>query len=426
MDIEQWMSQVGLSGVGEGHALLRCVRELFDNALIACSSQASDQVRIDVAVTEVAPFLFRIRVGDDGCGFGDELCVQSPFSAPGVGYKALLLLAAQASLVPASQQGVFIRTTGKQSQHVTLLQLLLLPSLEVEVDVEHRPKPPGVMFGGSMVSVLVPGPSSLEATFLLRDFFQSVLGLCIDSLLNLTCTLPDGTRSELSVPPTSMQALYSSPATDGLLLPGMEAFLCERMAASFVDTSAELHGVGQGGAVVDASSTVHATVVISTTPTVNHGSRTRPLLQTLVLLNNRTVTYPHSPGEPHPRCATAVALHKVHWPRVGLMMEASSTRLSATTSCSGVWLGIHFRSEEFRFGDMTRSWVSGNKAIVRALSKAIDTAIDEAESALAARGAALSKVHIREMESSENAKHIAHALANVSGLRIVRIASDHA
>ena len=172
------------------------------------------------------------------------------------------------------------------------------------------------------------------------------------------------------------------------------------------------YATGQGCVSADASNTAHATVLISLVPTADHGGRfSRPLLQTLVFLNDGVVV--GSGERPHPRCASTAALRKVHWARVGLALEDSMMLAPTASRVGGVWIGLHFRSNEARAGDLTKGWFEASKSGIKAIGRAIDAAIDGAECALAQQGVPLSKMHRDCMEAHEYASHTAHALANV-------------
>jgi hypothetical protein len=212
MSRAQWAGCIGLDQADRGRSLLRCVRELFGNALEACSSLPRDEHQIRVQIREVQPCLYYLCMEDDGCGFGEAVWdLQNAVSLEsGVGFKAVLLWNVVVNL-PEEQQGLSIRTTSALSSDADHLCLRLVSNeFKVAVELDRNPKPPNSPYGGSRVSAFLPGPGTAEASTLLVDFFQSLSGLCLEARLRLMCTLPDGAQIELLVEPTSRLMLLDS------------------------------------------------------------------------------------------------------------------------------------------------------------------------------------------------------------------------
>ena len=80
------MQLLGLDAEDKGRSLFTCVKELFENAVDACQnadawqnshpcfSEVTNSHSIEVAVLPIVdrPDFYSVRVGDTGCGFGEE------------------------------------------------------------------------------------------------------------------------------------------------------------------------------------------------------------------------------------------------------------------------------------------------------------------------------------------------------------------
>ena len=80
------MQLLGLDAEDKGRSLFTCVKELFENAVDACQNadawqnahpcfdEATHSHSIEVAVVPIddRPDFYAVRIGDTGCGFGEE------------------------------------------------------------------------------------------------------------------------------------------------------------------------------------------------------------------------------------------------------------------------------------------------------------------------------------------------------------------
>ena len=80
------MQLLGLDADDKGRSLFTCVKELFENAVDACQNadawqnahpcfdEATHSHSIEVAVVPIddRPDFYAVRIGDTGCGFGEE------------------------------------------------------------------------------------------------------------------------------------------------------------------------------------------------------------------------------------------------------------------------------------------------------------------------------------------------------------------
>ena len=145
------MQLLGLDAEDKGRSLFTCVKELFENAVDACQNadawqnahpcfdEATHSHSIEVAVVPIddRPDFYSVRIGDTGCGFGEErlaavgaLYSSSKAKGPRTSTSAggLTLMEAGESDFAAASAGVFGVVRHVESAALAVPQLTTLAS----------------------------------------------------------------------------------------------------------------------------------------------------------------------------------------------------------------------------------------------------------------------------------------------------------
>lgn len=480
---------LGLCPTEPAASLATCISELFENAVDACSVSSGvtgDGSRIDVYVARLdeAGATWQVRITDEGRGFvEDELGRVSTLFATskasrfdgssgssdlaledlgagasvgvfGVGLKAVILWA---NLTSPSEH-VEIRTTTAAATDVSILRVRLRNddcpggiALALHPVIEHGRVTKGVgsSFAGTVVSATLGGGP--DVTRLLHKYFEGITAFLNGAALRVTLRLDGAPTRALHVPAAPLELIYTSDATSTPVPPvlaGVRAHLTALAASTFEEQRAGraggsvgdadeqwVSGFGEGVSVLNASSTVHATMLLAAVapPTDDgrgsgddggtatsarssaRGAKEGPSLSVLAFLNNKQVG---EMGQPSARCASALGLRKVQWKRATLSLHP--TRLQLGSECEGVrglWVVLHARSTAacplVRFGDLAKTFIVPSKELVRAMATAMDRALGLALEALAAQGAPISKRDQQVREERHLASTIAQSIAEV-------------
>ena len=476
----------GIDAADPAGSLLTCVKELFDNALDACAVHATGRIDVSVEPLDADGSLFHVKVTDDGCGFESEVLsarATELFSSSkgsskelggasagafGVGLKAVMQWA-QAS----SQGSIEIKTTTRAAADLSVLRVkfdgggtheavsssraggssfaMLHPSLEQT----SEPKPRNTFFSGTTMSItLGGGPAAIER---LATYFTCCSAYLSPTALTISVRLPDASRMQLRdgrcewwthtlhVPAISLDGIYVAEALSGASPPVLlgvrellETWLGQHEGGRTGGTDDDdrrrcRRGLGDGVHVLNASSTVHATVLLSAVgtaeaPDVPPGSAMSsaapellfPTLSTVVFLNNKLLG---EPGEAlSAKCASIAGLRKAQWKReCGLALQSAgdSIQLSGEKGCPmrGLRIALHLRSAQHcplvRFGDLAKTYVMPSKPLVSAIGKAIEGALRRAHQALAAQGCPVAKSDWQAREDRQSAAAIASSVGGI-------------
>ena len=347
------MANVGerLESEVSDQSLLRCVAELFDNALGADSTSAN----VSIFTERMRDGRAHIRLVDDGAGLGVEsmlrvkscLCLSNdPVLALAAlsqhqeaGERRLLGIALHVKAVQCSKSELIIRSSTLESSSINILRIHLVHANEPEVTLQTRcraclPDHPSALsarhrhthhashvrgsnmpegsprFTGTIVSVLLAGGGARTADYAV-DFFESASCLWVAAPLRVVMRASTSPPRELLVQPLPVAAIREACRQDrpgtaehaAPRLPAMRDYLAARAQESS-SLERPLVASGSGCAVANASTIVHATVVVLAEQAAGSGYAPRgaalpaSLLQSLVLLNNKMVVTPGGPCLP--------------------------------------------------------------------------------------------------------------------------------
>ena len=514
----------GLDVDNPAASLSTCVLELFDNALDATSSNTAGRIDVSLERAEPAG-MWLVRVADDGRGFCEETlranatelfvgskggsrvpargATATASSAPelpafgsasagafGIGLKAVMMWAHTSATQAATEDAVEIRTTTLAAPTLSILRV----RLEARSNVAHpapvlaatrlQPiiaqtsiaKPDGTQFSGTVVIALLQGgPTAVER---IVASLECAAAFLTATALTVSVRVPEALPRCVHVARAPLEEIYTADARGVAppALPGVHVYLGnwlerdqhlrqQRHPQLVVHDSdagrRQVQAFGEGAAVLNASSTVHATVLLAgmatETPLIaadrrnpdrhtedrTEGSAVArrpasaptsarvavalcPAHTTLVFLNNKLLGAPDDPLAPH--CASYAALQRVKWRRAcGLNLQPSTMALTSSDKSSdvrGVYVALHLRSSSdcplVRFGDLGKRFVRPTKPLVSAIAKALERALEHAHASLAAQGCVLAR---RERQAREDA-HFASAIARSIGGIVGRSRDD--
>ena len=307
-----------------GSSLARAVAELFENSIDAGAS------RVDVTLEQLAgdASRFRVRVTDDGHGFGtsDLDRITELFSSSkgfldeggrassgcfGIGLKCLLLWSHISRDANVGASGVVeIRTTTREALDVTTLSVRLAEpegvadgaggqplALHPILHHVHHAKPADAPpFSGTAVSATLCGSNAGLAT--LRRAFATAQALLTATPLDVTFRLPSSPPLSLSLAPTPINQIYNADVRNASAsapptLAGVRAFLASLAAAAAhdgADSERWLHVVGEGVGVVTTRTVVHVTVLLAAAASVADGAHPEGAKQAAALIDLRANT----------------------------------------------------------------------------------------------------------------------------------------
>ena len=382
-----------------------------------------------------------LRVGDSGSGLSaagvqcvvqclglrePSLVIDALSQQEDGGDRPLLELILRLMTSRSSLVKLVVQTTTLGSTALHVLRADFLPRTNVAVQTIR--KPDGSVFSGSVISVVLDSLALTEKDVVHR--LERASAVWVEEPLTLTLRVPDTPPRRLVVQPMRLSDIQvacratSSEADRPAVpcLPAMRDYLAAR-ATEAAPRGDHLLASGCGCAVVNGSTTVHATVVAIATTGVDadmhHTSRSAgpaSLLRSFVLLNNKAVVLP---GEPHAlagkaptthtrrphrpsvcrgnaflftcahlthapgqdlaaECTSLAGLRKVRWSRAALSMGSSGQLSTDATEVRGVWLGLHLRSRELCFGDASLTWIEHHKDVAKGITASVEAALDQA------------------------------------------------
>lgn len=407
----------------------------------------------------------------------------------GVGLKAVMVWAHLSSAPPAEEGVVEIRTTTLASTELSILRVRLQEGSGIGTGddggggggggglsllrpaLEHGSMPKPCAFSGTVVhAILGGGPAAIDRVASYLDCASAFLS---STSLDFSVRLPNGPSRCLHVAAAPLEEVYTAEdrGSSPPALPGARDYLgrwLDHLQHGRLQRGSDhgagdgggdgdcggggdrgggggvLRGFGEGVAVLNASSLVHATVLLAAIapssppqpPVASHSASSSPppssaqplcpAQTTRAFLNNKLLG---EPGEPLSlRCASVAAFKKVSWSdRLGLSLQPSTLQLlgEKANDMRGLHIVLHLRSSAHcplvRFGDLAKTFVLPSKPLVGAIGKALDSALGCAVDALAAQGCLLAK-HDRALRED---KRLAAAIATSIG-RIVGRSRDDA